>query len=246
MQRRAFLAAVGVVGLGGCVEDSASPTAGNSSEAPSGTSTRGGTPTPLDSENVLSVERRGTITVDASEAGEEWTYAEVRVENIWDQSIGQVTATAEWLDSTGTVAATTSEWTYAFAPGAIWRAFVPSKSGASTDSVEVALEPTQRTIDPGPLSASDHRMTVRGDATVVTGTVANAGEEAVFPTIFGKFFDKHGTIVGGATASANDVPADTSVEFELSFHHEQVGLSPPADYELLLDTPETRGTGCLC
>lgn len=42
------------------------------------------------------------------------------------------------------------------------------------------------------------------------------------------------------------VPAGGSVEFELAYQHGRVGRGPPADYDLVLDTPDTGGADCLC
>ena len=247
MQRRAFLVTLGAVGVAGCLGSSGPSTPADSpGRTDDDPSTAEATPTPIDADEVLSVEQRGIVTHATDGGDAERQFAEVRVENAWDRSIGKVTVTADWLNSAGSVEATASQWIYAFEPGAVWRAFVPAESGSSHDGVDVSVEAKSRTVEPGPLSATNDEMTVRDGVAVVTGTVANDGEEDVFPTVFGKFFDDAGTIVGVATASVNDVPADESVQFELSVAFERVGLSAPTDYELVLDTPDGDGADCLC
>jgi hypothetical protein len=250
MNRRAFLATAGAVCVAGCVGGATSSTGDSPTETNERSPTDTGTPTPLDPTAVLSVETLGTASIDASDAdgdgGGTLTAVDVRVENVWDRTIGKVTVAATWLDAGGTASATTREWLYALAPGEVWRAAVLSDPDGPADGVDVSVDPQRQTIAPGPLSAPDHRMAVDDGAAFVTGTVANAGEDDVFPTVFGKFLDEAGTIVGGATAPVTTVPADGAVEFELAYRHRRVGRSPPADYELVLDVPDTAGADCLC
>lgn len=244
MHRRAFLITLGG-GLGGCTGDSGPSVPGSSSgEQTEDRSTAGATPTPLEAEDVLSVERRGTVTHEPDAEGTAQQFAEVHVENKWDKTIGKVTIFAEWLGPSGTVEATTRQWLYTFEPGAVWEALVPAEEGSSSDDVAVAVEVSLQTVAEGPLSAADHEMTVLDGAVAVTGTVTNESKKDVFPTVFGKFFDDGGTIVGGATAPLNNVPAEDSAQFELSFPFERTSRSAPVDYELVLDIPD--GEGCLC
>lgn len=199
MNRRAFLVTAGTACAAGCVGDATSPAAGSDTSTGTNTSSSDDTtPTPLDPAAVLSVETLGTGTVDptGNSAGNTQRYVEVRVENTWDRPIGKVTVSADWLDSGGTVSATTSDWIYAFAPGDVWRAAVRSEPDVAVEGVDVTVDPQRQTIAPGPLSAADHHMAVADDATLVAGTVANSGDEDVFPTVFGKFFDETSTIAG--------------------------------------------------
>jgi hypothetical protein len=245
MHRRTLLVSLGAVGLAGCLGDSGSSAPGASADESTGTPTpETATPTPIDAAEALSIERRGIVTAESNAEDDNAEFAAARVENTSTQSIGKVIVSAEWLDGDGNVAATTSEWLFAFEPGAVWEAYVPAEDGVRPEDVTIGVEAEPRTVAAGPLSAADEAMTLHDGAAVLGGTVTNEGTEDVFPTVFGKFRDDAGTIVGGATAPLNNVPAEDSVSFELSLPVEGTPRSEPVEYDLVLDTPD--GAGCLC
>lgn len=245
MHRRALLVTVGAVGLGGCLGDSGSTAAGDPADdqsIPGETASSSGTPTPLDADELLSVDRQGTVTAESEDGTRQ--FAAARVENTSAEPIDKVIVSAKWRDADGNVAATTSQWLFAVEPGDIWEAYVPAEEDANPADVTMSVEAEARTVAAGPLSAGNVEMTTAEGAAVVSGTVSNADEEAVFPTVFATFRDDAGTIIGGATAPVSNVEAGASVAFELSLPIEGTPRSAPTDYELVLDTPDSEG--CLC
>lgn len=148
-------------------------------------------------------------------------YVAAEVTNSGEGRSGPIELVAEFYDGDGNYLDNTSQYLQTLGAGETWAARVPKLTNAeAVDDYELGGEFTEQApaFSPEGLALEGSEMQVGEREAVVTGQIANDRGEAVsYLQAVGTIYDADGVVIGDEWTNVNDVPADRSWSFELTW-----------------------------